>query len=177
MFATFKYLSLLRSSPIPPWAQRETSLLSRMRFRFREKRRADDYAVSITEYMSWPTPRELVLSGPALDWEWEDEKGEQLVRNLLETLRVGQGRTVLMARGSEHAVVRQGQDTEWRREPIYGTEYVVEKLDEAFVTEADSPNDIKELFLPGQNEFVPTDLDVKKLITVKVRAFVRLALD
>ncbi|EIN07085.1 hypothetical protein PUNSTDRAFT_53482 [Punctularia strigosozonata HHB-11173 SS5] len=162
MLAVFKYLSLLRSSAIPAWAQRETSLLSRIRFRFREKRRPDDYAVSVAEYMSWPTPRELILSGPALDWEWKDEEGERLVRELLNTLRVSEGRAVLMARGDQHALLRDGQDADWKQEPVYGTKFLVDKLDAAFMKEAESGNDIQELFLPGPNEFIPTNLEVEK---------------
>ncbi|TFY62947.1 hypothetical protein EVJ58_g3532 [Rhodofomes roseus] len=160
----FKYLNLLRSSNFPAWYQREISLLKATRFRFAEKRRPDDYAVWVTEHLSWPVSRELVLSAPQLVWEWDETDpvngGEGEMRQVLDSLTVDRGRVVLMAQKDVHERVRGA--SEWESEPWYGTEYRVEKLDEGFMAEAQAPNDIPELFLPGPNEFIPTNLDVQK---------------
>ncbi|KAF9495865.1 hypothetical protein BDN71DRAFT_1447054 [Pleurotus eryngii] len=160
--ATFKYLSLLRSSEFPAWHQREVATISRTRFRFAEKRRPDDYTVWVSEHMAWPVPRELILAGPQLTWEWDEgeDGGEKKMRETLDGLRVTRGRAVLMAKGSEHEKLRPGAN--WEKEPWYGTEYKVERFDEEFVREAEAANDIPDLRLPGPNEFIPTDLDVDK---------------
>jgi len=140
------------------------SIIKANRFRFAEKRRPDDYAVWVTEHLSWPVPRELVLSAPQLVWEWDEQDpmhgGEREMREVLESLRVDRGRTVLMAKTEEHERVRG--TSPWETEPWYGTLYRVEKFDEDFIAQAEGPNDISELFLPGPNEFIPTNLDVQK---------------
>src|ERR1700675_4243747 len=107
MLATFKYMTMLRASPLPAWNQRELSTLSATRFRFAEKRRPDDYAVWVSEHMAWPVPKELVISAPQLVWEWDEKDniggGEREVREILESLRVHNARAVLMARAEKHA--------------------------------------------------------------------------
>ncbi|KDQ61093.1 hypothetical protein JAAARDRAFT_32094 [Jaapia argillacea MUCL 33604] len=173
--ATFKYLNLLRSSPFPSWNQSEISTIASTRFRFSEKKRPDDYAVWLAEHMSWPVPRELVISAPQLTWPWDEKdvvdcegevmcKGEREVREVLEGLKVEKGRVVLMAREQEHDKVAAPEQKEkgWESEPWYGTKYRVERFDDQFFKEASSPNDIPQLFLPGPNEFIPTNLDVDK---------------
>ncbi|KAH9950188.1 insulin-degrading enzyme [Amylocystis lapponica] len=170
MLAVFKYLSLLRSSSFPAWYQREQSVIKATRFRFAEKRRPDDYAVWVTETLAYPIPPERILSAPQLVEEWDEHdlanSGEREVREALEGLRVGKGRAVLMAKADEHERVR-GKVAEWETEPWYGTPYRVEKLDADFLAQAESPNDIPELYLPGPNEFIPTNLDVEKRLVDK----------
>lgn len=130
--AVFSYLSLLRSSALEPWHQKEFSQLLHTRFRFAEKSRPDDYAVWMTEQMAWPTPRELVVKAPQVVWEWDEAgEAEKEVRRTLEGLRVAEGRAVLMGRKEEH--VKVGGEGEWENEPWYGTEYKVVKMDEEFV--------------------------------------------
>ena len=147
------------------------SLLKATRFRFAEKRRPDDYAVWVTEHLSWPVPRELVLSAPQLAWEWDETDpingGEAEMRQVLDSLTVDRGRVVLMAQKDVHERVRGA--SEWQSEPWYGTQYRVEKLDEDFIARAQAPNDIPELFLPGPNEFIPANLDVQKRPVDQVR--------
>ncbi|KAL6301582.1 insulin-degrading enzyme [Sparassis latifolia] len=165
MLVVFKYLSLLRASPFPAWNQREQSKIRATRFRFAEKRRPDDYAVWVAEHLSWPVPPELLLSAPQLVWEWDDSDpvngGEGEMREVLESLRAFRGRAVLMAKAEEFERV-MGKDLTWEHESWYGTPYRVERLNSAFVAEAERPNDIPELFLPGPNEFIPANLDVEK---------------
>jgi insulysin len=181
----FKYLSLLRSSDLPPWHQKERATISGTRFRFQEKRRPDDYVSMIAQTMAWPVPPELMIAGPQRVWEWDDNsEGEKQVREVLDTLRITQGRAVLMGPGDAHDKLAKG---EWLKEPWYGTEYRVVRFDEEFVKEvremfvfyfcgetdlgaqAEGPNDIKELFLPGPNKFIPTNLEVAKQEAKEVR--------
>ncbi|CDO73578.1 hypothetical protein BN946_scf185014.g48 [Trametes cinnabarina] len=163
--AIFKYISMLRASKFPGWYQRERSLIAATRFRFAEKRRPDDYAVWVAEHMAWPIPRELILSAPQLVEEWDENDpingGEREMREMLDMLRIERSRTVLMAQAEVYERVR-GKDLKWDKEPWYGTPYYVERLSEEFVKKANEPNDLKELSLPGPNEFIPTNLDVDK---------------
>lgn len=132
--ATFKYLSLLRSSKFPPWYQQEISTINATRFRFQEKRRPDDYAGWITEHLAWPVPRELIISGAKLVWPWDEAgEGEREMRDILNSFRVGVGRSVLMGRKEEHE--KLGGDEEWKKEPVYGTLYKVARVDEEFFKE------------------------------------------
>ncbi len=167
----FKYIALLKASEFPAWQQRERTLICATRFRFAEKRRPDDYAVWVSEHMAWPVPRELVLSAPQLVEEWNlndlQNGGEKEMREILDSLTIEQSRTVLMAKAEEHERVR-GKDLIWEKEPWYGTPYRVERFSEDFVKKANEPNDIKELYLPGPNEFIPTNLDVEKRDLEKV---------
>jgi insulysin len=130
--AAFHYLSLLRSTELPPWLQQEVSALSHTRFRFAEKRRPDDYAVWVAEHLSWPVPRDLVLKAPQVVREWDAAGlGQKEILQTLKHLRVDQGRAVLMAKKDEHTAIKDV--TEWLTEPWYGTEYTVERFDEEFL--------------------------------------------
>ncbi|KAG9318652.1 Metalloenzyme, LuxS/M16 peptidase-like protein [Chiua virens] len=160
VLATFKYLSLLRSSEIPAWYQSEVATLSRTHFQFAEKRAAETYAVSIAEKMSWPVPTEKVLSVPVLISEWEDEAGLQEVRDALKDIQIDRGRVVLMAKKEEHE--RISGELQWQSERWYGTGYIVERWDNEFLAQAQGLNDIQELHLPNRNEFIPTNLEVEK---------------
>ncbi|KII88123.1 hypothetical protein PLICRDRAFT_160956 [Plicaturopsis crispa FD-325 SS-3] len=162
LLAVFNCISLLRSSAFPAWYQKEISTIYSTRFRFAEKTRPDDYAVWVAEHLTWPVPKELVISAPQLVWEWDEAgEAEREVRKVLDGLTIDKGRAVLMAKGEEHAKIG-GKNKTWRQEPVYGTEYAVEHFDEEFIAKAQGPNTIPELHLPGPNEFIPTNLDVDK---------------
>ncbi|KIP12311.1 hypothetical protein PHLGIDRAFT_21111 [Phlebiopsis gigantea 11061_1 CR5-6] len=160
ILAVFKYLSMMRSSPLPEWYQHEIAEIRDIRFKFQEKRSPDDYATWISEHMAWPVPREQIFSGHQLVEEWNGKDGEQEVRNILDSLRIENGRVLLMAKKEEHE--RLAGVIDWEEEPIYGTRYRVERFDTEFISKAESPNDIIELHLPGPNEFIPTNLKVDK---------------
>jgi len=132
--ATFKYISMLRSTDLSPPHQRETSSLSHIRFRFSEKRRPDDYAVWVTDKLAWPVPRELVIKAPQVVSEWDPDGIAQAVAfRTLEGLSARNSRTVLMAQ--KEVFQRLLGTQEWQTEPWYGTQYRVERLDEALVRE------------------------------------------
>jgi insulysin len=131
--SVFKYLSLLRSSDFPSWHQKERAIISATRFRFQEKRRPDDYVSMITQIMAWPVPPELVIAGPQLVWEWDaDGEAKKQMREILDMLRITQGRAVLMGPGDSHDKLVK---SDWLNEPWYGTEYRVVRFDEEFVKE------------------------------------------
>jgi insulysin len=168
--ATFKYLSLLRSSKLESWRQTEQALITNTRFRFLEKGKPDQYAIWLTSHMGWPLPPERLISGPQQTEEWDTEgKAETDMRRMLDSLRASEGRAFLMAKPEKHEHIR-GQQT-WETEPIYGTQYRVERFDDALMKEAEAPNDILELYLPHKNEFIPANLDVLKKDVSEVITF------
>lgn len=137
MLAVFKYLSLLRTSPLPAWYSQEMSGIRATRFRFSEKRRPEDYAQWIAEHMAWPVPRDRILSGPQMMEPWDEADpvngGEREAREIINSLTVDRGRALLMAKKEEFGRVRP--NLSWQHEPIYGTPYHVERFDEAFRVE------------------------------------------
>lgn len=136
--AVYKYLALLRSSEFPAWYQREIQTIRAIQFQFSEKRRAEDYALWVAEHMSWPVSRDKIISAPRLVEEWDSVNpmkpggGEKEVRDILETLKIEKGRSVLMAKKEEFEKL-SGETVEWQHEPWYGTGYTVERYDEDFV--------------------------------------------
>ncbi|KAJ7481222.1 Metalloenzyme, LuxS/M16 peptidase-like protein [Mycena galericulata] len=161
----FKFLALLRDSQFEAFHQRELVTLSATKFRFKEKGRPDSYATWAAEHMTRPVPLELVLSAQALTWDWDGDDqpgggGEAKVREYLDSFRVENARVTLMAKGAEHTNL--APNAVWKKEPWYGTDYYVEKFDETFIQQAQGPNDIKELYLPGPNKFIPTNVEVDK---------------
>ncbi|KAF9075695.1 Metalloenzyme, LuxS/M16 peptidase-like protein [Rhodocollybia butyracea] len=169
LVATFKYISLLRSSKFEPYLQNENATISDIRFRTLEKRKPDDYVSSLSQRLVQPYPPELLLSAGSITWPWGDEypgannTGIEKVYEYLEAFKLENGRVMLMAKPDDlEAALRIGKETTWEKEPWYGTQYRVERFDEDFLRQTVSPNDIQELFLPAPNEFIPTNLDVDK---------------
>jgi insulysin len=132
--AAFKYISMLRSTDLSPTHQTEVSALSHIRFRFAEKRRPDNYAVWMADKLSWPVPRELVVKAPQVVSEWDlDGTAQAVAFQTLNGFSVKNARTFLMAKQGEFQKLFGTQ--EWQSEPWYGTQYRVERLDEAFIQE------------------------------------------
>lgn len=155
------------------WRQAERSLIAQTRFRFLEKGRPDTYTTWLTDHMAWPMPPENLISGPRLVEEWDTEgKAEADVRRMLDSLRASKGRAFLMAKPEKHDRLHPGET--WDTEPIYGTKYLVKCFDDALLAEAEAENDIPELYLPGHNEFIPTNLDVDKKTITEVRRCISL---
>ncbi|KAF7295456.1 Insulin-degrading enzyme [Mycena indigotica] len=166
--AVFKYLSLLRNSTLEPFHQKEQVQLSEIKFRFKEKSRPDSYATWVAESMTRPVPPELTLSSSSLVWDWgEDGFGESKVREYLAELKPENVRITLMAKADEH--LKLAPNAVWEKEPWYGTEYFVNKLDSEFLQKAQEPNDIPEFHLPGPNLFIPTNVEVDKREVTEAR--------
>ena len=127
--AVFNYISLLRSAPLPARYQEEQSAISHIRFRFAEKTRPEDFALSTTRSLEVRNlPRELVFKGRKTIEKWDDEgKAAAEASRVLDKLRIDQSRTLLMARGVEYEKWYGPQD--WRSEPVYGTQYRIDRYE------------------------------------------------
>lgn len=172
----FKFISLLRQSKLPKWAQDEIRTLAELEFRFEEKFDSCAYALYIASAIMQPVPRALLLSGPSLTWDWD----EHLLRSTLAHLVIES--SLILVAAQDHTVL--GKDGHWHTEPWYGTQYMEEEPDsdliaavgvhsgvlqlwmpltESAVTQVHKANDIPELSLPRPNEFIPTNIDVAKV--------------
>lgn len=142
MLTLHKYLSLLRSSELAPWNQQEISDLSALSFRFAEKRAPDHYAISITDYMAYPVPRNLLISGPRVIQPWDltdpENGGEKEMKELLNLCTVERSRALYMGPKAEFERVKGAID--WQTEKWYGTQYYVERFSEDFVKEVCPPS-------------------------------------
>lgn len=87
--------------------------------------------------MANPVPKELLLAGPALTWDWDPNDptlGQAKIREYLDSYRAHNARVVLMAKGEEFEKIGMS-GKEWDKEPWYGTEYRVDRFDEEFLRE------------------------------------------
>lgn len=169
--AFYDYLALLRDSPLAPHHFAELMQMSAINFRFQEKVQPHTYVGWLARELARPYPPAEVLSASDLFLEWD----ERAVRELLETYILPEkGRVTLQAR--EHPEVPSDA---WKTERWYGAEYCVRRLDEELLKKASGnalackhlltgvtlqtrrPGDNKGLYLPGPNEFIPSDLSVE----------------
>lgn len=169
MLAVFNYISLLKSSTMELEHQHELAQISEIRFRFQEKRQPQDTAVSLSQQLAMPYPRELILKAGTVLLPWDSADGEGLAaaQRLLASLKVEECRTVLMGKKDDHDKVAGEQ--EWRTEPIYGTQYRVQRYDEELKREAVAPNQNPAFALPKPNDFIPQNLEVEKKEVLEVR--------
>lgn len=141
--ACYKYFSLLRDSEFPSWIQSEIQALAALKFRFMEKQRdPENYAAQVSMSLKRPLPRSLIVSGPKLVFDWD----EQLVRDTLAGLIAEDSRVVLMAK--DHSLV--GKTGPWSTEPWYGTEYTVDRLETDIISTV-SAHPIFECLSPESN--------------------------
>ncbi|KAF8605452.1 insulin-degrading enzyme [Ceratobasidium sp. AG-I] len=152
LLTVYRYLEFLRSSSLPTYIFEENKSIAESRFRFAEKRSADKYVSALSERLSGPYPRDLVLCAESLMWEWN----EPAVRNLLDTLSVPKSRVMLMAKDG----LPEGS---WVKEKWYGAEYWTTELPANIVEQAQNMEDLRDLYIPKPNEFIPKNFDVVKL--------------
>ncbi|CAL1699584.1 unnamed protein product [Somion occarium] len=154
----FNYLSLLRDtpSPLPAYHFDEIKKMSSVSYQFREKSQPHTYASTLGYELLEPYPPEWVLSGSTLIREWD----ENLFRSVLASLLPEKCRIMIMAKHHQPAVI--GENPDWQAEKWYGTGYVVRKLDQDFIGNANQPNANGELHLPAPNPYIPEDLSVEK---------------
>ncbi|EKM58998.1 uncharacterized protein PHACADRAFT_249147 [Phanerochaete carnosa HHB-10118-sp] len=159
LLAICNYLSLLRASTFASHHFHERAQMATTFFRFAEKYQPHEYARNIARALLLPLPPERILDGGALVREWD----EQGVREFLALLRPENGRVMLMAKEHDPAVLGLGNGQErWEVEKWYGTEYIVQRLNDEFLEKANRSNENAQLFLPGPNPYIPEDLSVDR---------------
>lgn len=126
--AVFANLRLLLEAGPQPETFAEVKALADLSFKFAEKSSSpSDYASDVASNLSGPWPKEWTLSQAWLVREFDAEG----VRKTLEGLTVDRCKlTVASQELPKSVAARGGYD---KKEPIYGTEYRVERLSEEFV--------------------------------------------
>jgi insulysin len=173
--AIFKYISLLRSTPASSTVFNEIQAIGDISFKFAERGRTSDYVCGLSGWMQSPVPREKIVSSKYLLEEFDVELLTNATQ-LLDPRRAVIGVTCQTLPSSV-------QGTFDRKEPIYGTEYKLEKVSEKFLKEVSAITSggrhllmaqaltgasISDLQLPGPNLFIPEKLDVEKLNVTEV---------
>ena len=128
--AILSYFSLLRSSEFPMYHYDETRIQYETRFRFKEKSSPANYVSSLAEKLADPYPRDRIITGSSLIWEWN----EGLVRELLAGLTAENSRITVMAKDLD-ALAPKGN---WLKEKWYGTEHKQMRLPEEWIQKVSS---------------------------------------
>ncbi|CCU81260.1 a-pheromone processing metallopeptidase Ste23 [Blumeria hordei DH14] len=152
----FQYVSLLRETPPQKWIFQEQAGLADLGFRFKQKTPASRFTSKISAVMQTPLPREWLLSGHSRLRKFDPI----LIQEGLACLRPENLRIMV---GSQKFPGKWEQKEKW-----YGTEYTYEKIPNDFIAdiklanESTSETRLTELYLPQQNQFIPTKLEVEK---------------
>lgn len=122
----FKYIHLLKSTPPQERAFQEIKSLADIAFRFVERGQPASYVSELTTYMQQPVPPEKIISS-----QWVVEKFDAAeIEASLAHLDVRRSMMAVTARPLPKTIGELDQ-----KEPIYGTEYKVEKMSKEFIEE------------------------------------------
>lgn len=152
--AIFSYMQLLKSTPPSQTAFEEIKAIAELGFRFAERTQASSYATDLSGWLQSPIPKEKTVSS-----QWLVERFDaKAIEDCLKLLDPRQAKIAITAKETPADV---GELTD--KEPIYGTEYKVIKMDEEFLQRASSSEVLPGLALPGPNAFIPENLAVEKI--------------
>ncbi|CAO1621115.1 unnamed protein product [Jaminaea pallidilutea] len=146
----FRYIELLKQSPIPEWNYNEVASLCDLAFRFKEKVPPSSYVSALSTQMQVPYPREWILSGPYLTREFNRES----ISDTLACLAPERCRITIAAQECPDGSKACDQKEKW-----YGTEYKLTPLPTSLLSQAPS-SALEELALPNPNTFIPQNFDV-----------------
>jgi insulysin len=161
LVATYKYISMLKASTLQQFHHAEIRSLSEIRYRFKEKRKPEEYVATLSDLLQRPYTRENLLSASMKVWDWDE--GE--IRDTLNMLSVNTGRVMVMAKNLDDV----SPNVPWVKEKWYETEYKLQRLPEEITKKAAALNDIPEFFVPAPNPFIPSNLHVEKVSVPEVR--------
>ncbi|PVF92439.1 hypothetical protein CPB86DRAFT_819632 [Serendipita vermifera] len=154
--AIYAYLTLLRATTLPEWSFEELRSLQSIGFRFQQKANPESYVSRVAELLSRPWAKERTLSGSRVIWKSDFT----LVRNMLHRELLPEAGSIMITAKDFSPI---GLDGPWQHEKWYGTEYIIREIETDILAKAQTPNTINELFFPGPNEFIPTNLDVERI--------------
>ncbi|KAJ3326456.1 Insulinase (Peptidase M16) [Blyttiomyces sp. JEL0837] len=145
----FQYLEMIRAAGVQEWIYNECKTVSQVYFRFMEKSNPSGYASRLSGSMH-KYPAEHVLAGSSMLFEMD--KGQ--IEDVLNRLNVENFRITL---------VSPDFNTEgWNKAEWYGTEYLARPISDSLKNALRNLTVIPELHLPNPNEFIPTNLSIRK---------------
>lgn len=122
----FKFIAMLRSSPLPVFIQDELRQRSEALFRFPQKTEPGYYVSELSKRLQSPYyPPDQILSAPSL----MEDLDQGLVAELIDSLCMEQGRMIVSGQNLD-SIAPQG---EWEIEKWHGTQYKVMKVDHDFM--------------------------------------------
>ncbi|CAJ0636661.1 14542_t:CDS:10 [Entrophospora sp. SA101] len=145
----FQYIKMLKNEGIQEWIYHEAEILSAVSFKFKEKSQPEDYTSELSNALQSSYPREWVLNKSYIFREYNPK----LIQESLDWLRPDNFILTLVSQ----TFTNLDQKEKW-----YGTEYKVEPMSENFLQELKSTTIDSQLKLPLPNEFIPTNLEIKK---------------
>lgn len=148
--AMFKYLDLLRSTPVQKWVFDEVQQLCELAYRFKEKSPPSSYTSGLSSQMQQPYPREWILSGPYLTREFDLD----LIQNTLQCLSPEKCRIFVASQQ-----LPDGSKVWDSKERWYGTEYKLQPLNSSL--QGFKANEFEGLSLPKPNSFIPSNFEVE----------------
>lgn len=149
----FQYLQMLKDTGPQQWIFDESRSLREIGFNFRQKERAVEFTKTTAPRMHYYPP-ELVLKGASVPLVYDPI----LIQSFLEQLQTTNFRLFILTN-------EDLASTCTRQEKWYGTEYVVEELDDELMEGIANPTLNPDLYLPEPNKFIPLNLKFKGVIT------------
>lgn len=140
----FQYINMLKKEGPQKWVFDEEAKLMDMNFRFKDKSSPTFTVTSISRKLL-DYPFEDVLVGPYKLVDWRPE----LIEEILCYLRPDNVRVSVVG--------KKFQSIADRKEEWYGTEYKLERIDDATLQNWGSDCVHSNLRMPDKNEFIPTD--------------------
>ena len=146
----FQYIALLQKTPPQLRIVQEMMKMGEINFRFKQKSPARVFTRVTSSIMQGPVPRKQLLAGSWLIRKFDPEA----IAKALGYLRPDNFRMAIISQNLE----RLNQKEKW-----YGTEYRCEKIPRDFLVEIQCAGRVMlDLYLPAENNFIPTKLEVEK---------------
>ena len=144
--AIFRYIDMMRASPVPQWTFDEQRKIAEMRFLYAEKADPIGLAQSLSSNQHVLPAEQLLRGHYSLD-----EFDPDLIHEYLSYMRPDNMLMVVMAKG-----LATDRTTDW-----YSVDFSVQPIDENTLASWQSPPRNLSLALPGPNSFVPENLALK----------------
>ncbi|KAG0054714.1 Insulinase (Peptidase M16) [Gryganskiella cystojenkinii] len=151
----FQYIALMRQNGVKDYIWDELVSLAATAFRFKEKARIFQHAITVAREMQHVDDPQWYLSGSDLIRERDDK----LVQSCMDGLRVDNWRGLIMTQ--DPSIIAGGVFTE--TEQWYGTEYHVANTNPALLERLTHIEFHPDLHLPVPNEFIATDFETHKI--------------
>ncbi|KAG0627873.1 hypothetical protein M758_2G234700 [Ceratodon purpureus] len=145
---TFQYIRVLQQQGVAEWMFEEVRAVCEMKFHFQDKRPPINYVTDLAGNMLLYPPRDW-LAGSSLPRRFDAEAVAGLIGQLTpERVRI-----------FWYSKQFEGKTSE--REPWYGTDYIIERIEDNLVQEWSQAPTNEKLHLPMPNVFIPTDFTLR----------------
>ncbi|CDH56832.1 a-pheromone processing metallopeptidase ste23 [Lichtheimia corymbifera JMRC:FSU:9682] len=148
----FQYINMLRQSGVQRSIFNEVQSLASLAFRFKEKYPPSQYTSRLAGLMQHGYPAPFILSGPSLIREYNVD----IINENLEYLRPDNFRIMVASQQPPNGA----QFT--MREKWYDTEYNVLEFSDQLKKTLQNLQANDALYLPGKNDFIPTNFETHK---------------